>query len=110
MSTVINQYKSAGNNTMDSYQTFLKWSEHHDNRSNVSDFCHGIHGYHVHCKVMVIILLLLIVVVGGLGVMCSPPNPRFAGSNPAEVDGFFQDVKLLSTSPSGGILSRRSRV
>ena len=31
------------------------------------------------------------VVLGGLGVTCSPRDPRFAGSNPAEVDGFFQD-------------------
>ena len=30
---------------------------------------------------------------------------RFAGPNPAEVDGFFQDVKILSTSPPGGTLS-----
>ena len=30
---------------------------------------------------------------GGLGVTCSPRDPRFAGSNPAEVDGFFQDLK-----------------
>ena len=28
--------------------------------------------------------------LGGLGVMCSPLDQRFAGSNPAEVDGFFQ--------------------
>ena len=27
------------------------------------------------------------------------------GSNPTEVDGFFQDVKILSTSPPGGTLS-----
>ena len=32
-------------------------------------------------------------------------DPRFVGSNPAEVDGFFQDVKILSTSPQGGTLS-----
>ena len=25
----------------------------------------------------------------GLGVTCSPRDPRFAGSNPTEVDGFF---------------------
>ena len=37
--------------------------------------------------------------------MCSPRDARFAGSNPAEVDGFFQDVKILSTSPQGGTLS-----
>ena len=33
-----------------------------------------------------------------------------SGSNPAEFDGFFQDVKILSTSPTGGTLSRESRV
>ena len=42
--------------------------------------------------------------LGGLGVMCSPRDPRFAGSNAAEVDGFFQGVKM-STSPPGGTLS-----
>ena len=31
----------------------------------------------------------------GLRVTCLPRDPRFAGSNPAEVDGFFQDVKFL---------------
>ena len=37
-----------------------------------------------------------------VGVTCSPRDPRFVGSNPTEVDGFFQDVKILSTSPPGG--------
>ena len=32
-------------------------------------------------------------------------DPRFAGSNPAEVDGFFQDVEILNTNPPGGTLS-----
>ena len=41
--------------------------------------------------------------LGGLGVTCSPPDPRFAGLNPAEVDGFFQGVKILSTCLPGGI-------
>ena len=27
--------------------------------------------------------------LGGLGVTCSPRDPRFAGSKPTEVDGFF---------------------
>ena len=40
--------------------------------------------------------------LGGLEVTCSPRDPRFEGSNPAEVDGFFQEVKILSTSPPGG--------
>ena len=43
--------------------------------------------------------------LGGLGVTCSPRDPRFAGSNPAEVDGSFQGIKILSTSSLGGILS-----
>ena len=42
--------------------------------------------------------------LGGLGVTCSPRDPRFAGSTPAQVDGFFQDVKFLSTTPPGGTL------
>ena len=37
----------------------------------------------------------------GLRVTCSLRDPRFAGSNPAEVNGFFQDVKILSTGPPG---------
>ena len=32
---------------------------------------------------------------GGLGVTCSPRDPKFASSNPVEVDGFFHDVKIL---------------
>ena len=48
--------------------------------------------------------------LGGLRATCSPRDPRFAGSNPAEVDGFFQDIKILSTSPLGGTLSRGSPV
>ena len=50
-------------------------------------------------------LTLVVVGLGGLGVPCSPRDPRFAGSNPAEVDGFFQDAKILSRSPTGGTLS-----
>ena len=48
--------------------------------------------------------------LGGLKVTCSLRDPRFAGSNPAEFDGFFQDVKILNTSIPGGTLGRRSRV
>ena len=48
-----------------------------------------------------------ICVIGGLGITCSPRDPRFAGSNPTEVDGVFQDVKILSISPPGGNLSWR---
>ena len=59
---------------------------------------------------MLITLSRRTVNLGGLGVTCSPRDPRFEGSNPAEVDGFFQDVKILSTSPQGGALSWKSRV
>ena len=51
------------------------------------------------------IIILIEVGLGGLEVTCSPGDQRFAGSNPAEVDGFFQNVKILSTSPPGGTLS-----
>ena len=55
-------------------------------------------------------LSILSVGLDSLGVTCSPQGPTFAGSKPAEVDGFFQDVKILSTSPPGGTLSWGSRV
>ena len=48
--------------------------------------------------------------LGGVGVTCSPRDPRFVGSNPAEANRFFQDVKILSTSPPGETLSWGSRV
>ena len=48
---------------------------------------------------------LFVVDLGGLGVTCSPRDQMFASSNPAEVDGFFQDVKIPSTSLPGGTLS-----
>jgi hypothetical protein len=34
-----------------------------------------------------------------------PWDLKFTGSNPAEVDGLYQDVKVLSTSPLGGTLN-----
>ena len=43
--------------------------------------------------------------LSGLGVTCSPRDPRFTGSNPSKVDGFFQDIRILSTSPLGGTLN-----
>ena len=35
----------------------------------------------------------IIVGLSGLGVTCSPRDPRFVGSNPAEVDGFYSGYK-----------------
>ena len=40
--------------------------------------------------------------LGSLGVTCSLRDPRFADSNTSEVDGFFQDVKILNIIPPGG--------
>ena len=48
--------------------------------------------------------------LGGLGVTCSPRDPRFAGSNPADVDGFFQDVKKPEHKSSGKDFELGSRV
>ena len=39
--------------------------------------------------------------LGGLGVTCSPRDPRFRGFKPAEVDGFFQDIKNPEHNSSG---------
>ena len=44
---------------------------------------------------------LITVGIGGLGVTCSPRNPRFAGSNPAEVDGSFSGSKNPEHKSSG---------
>ena len=46
-----------------------------------------------------------VVGLGGLEVMYSPRDPRFTDSNSTEVDGYFQDIKMLNTSPQGGTLS-----
>ena len=48
--------------------------------------------------------------LGGLGVTCSPRDPRFGGSNPTDVDGFFQDLKILRTGPPGDTLGWGFRV
>ena len=46
---------------------------------------------------------MLLVGLGGPGVTCSPRDLRFAGSTPTGAGGFFQDVKIPSTNPPGGI-------
>ena len=40
--------------------------------------------------------------LGDLKVRFLPQYRRFTGSNPAESDGFFQDAKVLNTSPPEG--------
>ena len=54
--------------------------------------------------------VVLYISFGGLMLTCSPRDPGFSGSSPAEVDGFFQDVKILSPNPPEGILNRGFRV
>ena len=39
--------------------------------------------------------------LGGLGVTCSPRDPKFAGSNPTEIDEFFQDIQNPEHKSSG---------
>ena len=39
--------------------------------------------------------------LGGLRVTCLPQDPRFAGSNPTEVDGFFSGRKNPQHKSSG---------
>ena len=43
----------------------------------------------------------MVVGLGGLGVTYSPRDPRFVGSNPAEVDGFFSGRKTSEQKSSG---------
>ena len=42
------------------------------------------------CLTRSIIVFTSQVGLGGLGVTCSPRDPRFADSNPTEVDGLFR--------------------
>ena len=65
----------------------------------------------INCRTKLTIMFdVPLVGLGGLGVTCLPQDSRFAGSNPTEVDEFFEDVKILSKSPPEGILSWGSRV
>ena len=45
----------------------------------------------------------------GLDLGVTSRDPRFVGSNAAEIDGFLQNIKLLNTSLPGGTLSLRFR-
>ena len=56
------------------------------------------------------IVTFRIVCLGGLVVTCLPGDPSYVGLNSAEVVGFFQDVKILSTYPPGGTLSHGSEI
>jgi hypothetical protein len=46
-------------------------------------------------EVMMMMVYRPIVALGGLLVACLPLDPRFAGSNPAEDDGFLRVIKIL---------------
>ena len=49
-------------------------------------------------------------VLGGVGVTCSPRDPRFAGSNPGKVDGFFSGRRNPEHKSPGRALSRESEI
>ena len=51
---------------------------------------HQIHSVNQMTCYKLFDIIIIIVGLGGLEVMFSPRDPRFAGSNPAEVDGFFR--------------------
>jgi hypothetical protein len=42
------------------------------------------------------------VTLGGPVVVCLQLNPRFAGSNPGDEDGFLRAIKILSKTSFGG--------
>ena len=46
--------------------------------------------------------MLYVVGIGGLVVTCSSRDPRFAGSNPANVDGFFSARQNSEYKSSAG--------
>ena len=83
-------------NNFQSFEVYIKYIHH---KSPMATW------FNVHCFEQAywfeLILYDVVVGLGGLRVTCSPRDPRFAGSNPAEVDGFFQNVKILSTCPPG---------
>ena len=91
---------------------FCKLLIHRNGDTNISTFWHLPITYYMLNRYKLLDILLRedarAVGLGGLGVTCSPGDPRFA--DPAEVDGYFQDVKFLSTSPPGGTSSWGSRV
>ena len=62
-----------------------------------------IRGFYVHNIQIKLYLQTnrLVVGLGGLGVTFWPRNPRFAGSNPTEVDGFFSGRKNPEHKSSG---------
>ena len=74
-----------------------------------SSLCALVCKFIVTLKVIRKINYLYIRYVGldGLGETCSPREPRFAGSNPAEVDGFFQEHKSSGRDFKPGVPSLR---
>jgi len=53
-------------------------------------------------KLTYILYLFILCGFGGLGVACWPLVPKFAGSNPAEADGFLRAKKSSARLPSEG--------
>ena len=59
---------------------------------------------------MKFLIIIIIIINAVIIINVVVRDPRFAGSNSVEVDGFFENVKILCTSPTGGTLSRGFRV
>ena len=66
-----------------------------------STFPHGF----IRCHLFITLLLLLLLLLLLPASVISGERARLETS-PAEVEGFFQDIKLLSTSPQEGFLTR----
>ena len=61
-------------------------------------------------RFIVVPLLDLQIGLGGLGVTRSPRDPRFAGSNPTEIDKYFSGRKNPEHKSSGRDFKLGSRV
>jgi hypothetical protein len=53
-------------------------------------------------KLVISFLRMTLIALGGLVVACLPVDLRFAGSNPAEDDGFLRVIKIRSATSFGG--------
>ena len=88
------------NNTANS-RSQRKCSLHKENLDHINILTYTIVPFIIEFRELRRQLISNSVGFGSLGVTCSPRYPRFAGSNPAEVNGFFQDVKTIEHKSSG---------
>ena len=100
-----------------SIKSFFRCEKHP--KYNCNFLSYSIHNYRLHwlknnClfPMQWFFIIIGLVGLGGLGVTCSPRDPRFASWNPAEVDGFFSGRKNPEHKSSGrgfkmGVPSKR---